>query len=66
MNQRIGQVALFTLAFLAGLPLHAAMIGGCVDSPESPTAILGLVSAVGVVAISSRKRLFSLWRAKKK
>jgi XrtJ-associated TM-motif-TM protein len=47
------------------VPLHGALIGGCVDSPENPTALLGLVGLAGIVAISSRRKLLSRWRDRK-
>ena len=41
--------------FLAvALPLHAQ--GGCVDSPENPTAILALVGSAGGFLVAARSR----------
>jgi XrtJ-associated TM-motif-TM protein len=43
----LSQVAFLTILLLAlTLPVHADQ-GGCVDSPENPTAILGFVGAAG-------------------
>jgi len=42
------------LIFLAALTLHAQ--GGCVDSPECPTPVLGLIGAVSVAFVSLRSR----------
>jgi len=45
----------FLLALMLGalvLPLHAQ--GGCIDSPESPTVVLFLVSGIGIVATTIR------------
>lgn len=37
------------IVFLAAMRLHAQDLGGCVDSPENPTLVLGLiVGAAGV------------------
>ena len=41
--------------FLAATSLHAQ--SGCTDSPENPTAILGLVGAGGWWIASSRNKL---------
>jgi len=46
------------LFLLAAFPLHAQ--GGCVDSPENPTAILGLIAAAGVFCIPFKKKLTSI------
>ena len=39
---------------LITLPLHAQ--GGCVNSPENPTAILALVGSAGAFFASVRRR----------
>ncbi|WP_184253717.1 PExPT-CTERM protein [Granulicella mallensis] len=39
--------ASFGLLFLLPAFAHAQGVGGCVDSPECPTAVLGLVGAAG-------------------
>ncbi len=53
------------LAFTFAAPLHAQInggvdsgdsIGGCVSSPENPTAILALVGGVGALAAQLRGR----------
>lgn len=47
---------LFALAFFsATVPLHAQ--GGCVNSPENPTAILAVVGSAGAFFASSRRRI---------
>jgi XrtJ-associated TM-motif-TM protein len=44
------------LIFATALPLHA-QLGGCTDSPENPTAVLGLVvSAVSIGFVQFRNR----------
>lgn len=43
--------AVFTVA----LPLHAQ--GGCVNSPENPTLVLGLVGTAGAFFASARARM---------
>jgi XrtJ-associated TM-motif-TM protein len=35
-------------------PLHAQ--GGCVDSPENPTAILAVVGSAGAFLVAARSR----------
>jgi XrtJ-associated TM-motif-TM protein len=39
--------ASFSLLFLVPALAHASVVGGCVDSPECPTAVLGVVGAAG-------------------
>lgn len=41
------RVALLGCLFVIPAVLHAQGVGGCVDSPECPTAVLGLVGAAG-------------------
>lgn len=41
--------------FLATLPVHAQ--GGCINSPENPTAVLALVGSAGAMFASRRMRL---------
>lgn len=44
------------LFFATALPLHAHL-GGCTDSPEDPTVVLGLVmsaASIGFVQIRNR------------
>jgi XrtJ-associated TM-motif-TM protein len=50
--------AYFGLFLLAALPLHAQT--GCVDSPENPTAILGLIGAAGACYSPLKKKLTSM------
>jgi XrtJ-associated TM-motif-TM protein len=45
---------------LAALPLYSQ--GGCVDSPENPTALLALVGAAGAFYAPVKKKLISVWR----
>lgn len=42
-------------AFAVTLPMHAQ--GGCVNSPENPTVVLGLVGTAGAFFASARARL---------
>jgi XrtJ-associated TM-motif-TM protein len=49
---------------LATLPLYAQH--GCVDSPENPTAILGLVGAAGLFYSPIKRKLASAWRKREK
>ncbi|HUK26344.1 MAG TPA: PExPT-CTERM protein [Terriglobales bacterium] len=49
---------------MAALPLYAQH--GCVDSPENPTAILGLVGAAGFFYSPVKNKLASLWRGRRK
>ena len=59
MNKR----ALIAVGFaLAAIPLTLHAQGGCVDSPESSTAILAIVGAVGIFLPSARTR----YKARKK
>jgi XrtJ-associated TM-motif-TM protein len=54
MNLKWAVLAL-TLIFAAAFPLRAQ--GGCVDSPEDPTVMLGLVAGAGaLVAGAWRQR----------
>jgi XrtJ-associated TM-motif-TM protein len=46
------------LFLLAAFPLHAQT--GCVNSPENPTAILGLIGAAGACYIPLKKKLISI------
>jgi XrtJ-associated TM-motif-TM protein len=65
MNKPINYAALLSLFLFVALPLHGSGIGGCVDSPENPTAILGLAAAAGIFAVSSRRKIVLLWRENK-
>lgn len=49
----IGIALLSSLA----LPLHAQDTGGCVNSPENPTAILAVVGSAGAFFVSVRARI---------
>jgi XrtJ-associated TM-motif-TM protein len=58
MNKtRIAALAAFAM-FFAAASLHAQ--SGCSDSPENPTALLGLIGAGGFVVASSRRKLGGL------
>jgi XrtJ-associated TM-motif-TM protein len=48
-------VPLFGLFFVFVVGAHAQ--NGCTDSPENPTALLGLVAAGGLVIASARHRI---------
>ena len=43
------------LLFLVAAPLHAQNPGGCVNSPENPTAVLAAVGSAGVFFFSRGK-----------
>ena len=43
------------LLFVVALPLHAQ--GGCVNSPENPTAVLAVVGSAGAFFASARARI---------
>lgn len=58
MNKtRIAALAVLA-TFFAATSLHAQ--GGCTDSPENPTALLGLIGAGGFAIASSRRRIRAL------
>lgn len=44
--------------FLIALPLHAqnGNVGGCVNSPENPTAVLAVVGSAGAFFFARRRR----------
>jgi XrtJ-associated TM-motif-TM protein len=52
----------FGLFLLTVLPLHAQ--GGCVDSPENPTVVLGLIGAAGALIIPVKNKLASFVRGR--
>ncbi len=43
------------LLFMATVSLHAQNPGGCVDSPENPTAVLAVVGSAGAFLFSRAK-----------
>lgn len=45
----------FALLLTVALPLHAQ--GGCVQSPENPTALLAVVGSAGAFFVSARARI---------
>jgi XrtJ-associated TM-motif-TM protein len=51
------------LFLLAAFPLHAQ--GGCVDSPENPTAVLGLIGVAGACYVPVRNKLISILRKRR-
>ena len=55
MKKLIFALMSFTLLFSVALPLHAQ--GGCVNSPENPTAILAVVGSAGAFFVSARARI---------
>jgi XrtJ-associated TM-motif-TM protein len=52
----------FGLFLLAALPLHAQ---GCVDSPENPTAVLGLIGIAGACYGPVKNKLTSFFRSRR-
>jgi len=46
---------LLPLIFLFAISMHAQ--GGCVDSPECPTPVLGLVGAASIAFVTLRSRV---------
>ena len=58
--KKIEYIVPVALLFLgATISLHASGggVGGCVDSPENPTALLALVGVAGVCIAQLRNRL---------
>jgi XrtJ-associated TM-motif-TM protein len=53
----------FVLLLSIAVPLHAE--GGCVDSPENPTAILALIGSAGVFCATVRARIKARRRSSK-
>lgn len=54
MNRTLATVALAGLIFVSTAPLLAQ--GGCVNSPENPTAVLALVGFAGGLVARLRSR----------
>ena len=52
------------MLLFACVPLHAQ--GGCVQSPENPTIILGIVGSIGAFAVSGRDRIKAFRASRKK
>ena len=44
----------FVLVLAAATPVYAQ--GGCIDSPENPTALLAIVGSAGALIASARNR----------
>jgi len=44
----------FLLVLVAATPVYAQ--GGCIDSPENPTALLAIVGSAGALIASARNR----------
>jgi XrtJ-associated TM-motif-TM protein len=61
MSKGEGFMKLYLLAFVALVVFAAASPalaqGGCVNSPENPTAILALVGSAGGIVVAVRGRL---------
>jgi len=56
MKKIASATALLTIFLLPGIAL-AQGVGGCVDSPENPTAVLALVGGLsGVITFLRRRR----------
>jgi XrtJ-associated TM-motif-TM protein len=53
----------FALLLCIALPLHAD--GGCLNSPENPTAILALVGSAGAFFAAARARVKARRRSTK-
>jgi hypothetical protein len=53
---RIASVTLWMTAF-AGLTVRAHAQNGCVNSPENPTAVLGVVATAAAAFTARRARL---------
>jgi XrtJ-associated TM-motif-TM protein len=45
------------IALLSSVALPLYGQGGCIDSPENPTAILAVVGSAGVFFVSARARI---------
>lgn len=58
MNKTRTAVVSALAILFAATSLHAQT--GCTDSPENPTAVLGLVGACGWLVASSRRRIGEL------
>lgn len=53
----MNKLTLFAIAIaLLAIPLSLHAQSGCTDSPENPTAILGLVGGAGALIASLRNR----------
>jgi len=53
----------FALFLLAALPLSAQ--SGCTDSPENPTAVLGLIGIAGACYAPLKAKLTSFFHSKR-
>ena len=60
MIRAIVRYASLGLLLFAAWPLHAQH--GCVNSPENPTAILGMIGIAAVCYGPVKTKLVSLWR----
>ena len=49
MKKTLSVFFLSAMLFLIAIPLHAQT--GCVDSPENPTIMLGLVASAAALAV---------------
>jgi XrtJ-associated TM-motif-TM protein len=55
MKKSVSLLVFSLVLFAVALPLHAQ--GGCIDSPENPTAILAVVGSAGAFFVSARARI---------
>ena len=55
MKKTIFLLAGIALLSSVALPLYGQ--GGCIDSPENPTAILAVVGSAGAFFVSARARI---------
>lgn len=54
MKKWLPYIAVAVLMFAISDPIYAQ--GGCVDSPESPTAILAIAGSAGAILMVARDR----------
>lgn len=53
--KRLYPIVVISILMFSALPVHAQ--DGCIDSPENPTAILGLVGVAGLGLAQLRNRM---------
>ena len=49
------RLSLLAVALLSVVTAHSYAQGGCVNSPENPTAVLAVIGSAGAVFFSRRK-----------
>lgn len=54
MKKWLPHIAIAALMFAVSAPIYAQ--GGCVDSPENPTAILAIAGSAGAFLMVARDR----------